>query len=113
DHHREHPVLGAGGTAVVAPVDQGFVVGEGQAEDVAEQGGGHLEGPDDGRGQGVEVDAVFGGAEEVGGRGPQGVGEEVGELGLLLVDEEAEVVGDQVGEGDRDQRGGEAAGELI
>ena len=35
--------------------------------------------------------------------GPERVGEQVGELGLLLEDEEAEVVGDQVGEGDRDQ----------
>ena len=59
--------------------------------------------------EGAEVDAVFGGAEEVGGRGAEGVGEQVGELGLLLVDEEAEVVGDEVGEGDRDQGVGEAA----
>ena len=38
----------------------------------------------------------------------QGVGEQVAELRLLLEDEEAEVVGDEVGEGDRDQRVGEA-----
>ena len=44
--------------------------------------------------------SVCGGAERV--------GEQVGELGLLLEDEEAEVVGDQVGEGDRDQGVGEA-----
>ena len=44
--------------------------------------------------------------------GPERVGEQVGELGLLLEDEEAEVVGDEVGEGDRDQRVGEADAQL-
>ena len=44
--------------------------------------------------------------------GPERVGEQVGELRLLLEDEEAEVVGDQVGEGDRDQRVGEAGPQL-
>ena len=53
-----------------------------------------------------------GGAEEVGGAGAERVGEQVGELGLLLEDEEAEVVGDEVGEGDRDQGVGEADAQL-
>src|ERR1700743_3758012 len=75
DHHREHPVLGAGGAAVVAPVYEGAVVGEGQADDVADEERRDLDVPDDVRGQGAEVDAVFGGAEEVGRRGAQGVGE--------------------------------------
>ena len=50
DHHREHPVLGAGGAAVVAPVDQGSVVGQGEAEDVAGEQRGDLDVPDDVRG---------------------------------------------------------------
>ena len=81
-------------------------MGEGQAGDVADDEGADLDVPDRVGADDAEVDAG-GGAEEVGRRGAQRVGEQVGELGLLLEDEEAEVVGDEVGEGDRDQRVGE------
>ena len=114
DHHRQHPVLGAGGLAVVPPVGQSPGRGPGS---------GRATWPTTRAPTWTyqialalstrEVDAARGGAEEVGRRRPQRVGEQVGELGLLLEDEEAEVVGDQVGEGDRDQGVGEAAAQLL
>ena len=57
------------------------------------------------------VDPGVGGSEDVV-AGPERIGEQEGELGLLEVDDVAEVVGDDVGERDRDEgvreRGGRA-----
>ena len=88
-------------------------MGEGEADHVADDEGADLDVPDRVRAEDLEVDAPGGGAEEVGGRGAERVGEQVGELRLLLEDEEAEVVGDEVGEGDRDQRVGEAGAQFV
>ena len=78
-------------------------MGEHQADHVAGDQRRDLDVPDGVGAEDFVVDFPGGGAEEVGGAGPERVGEEEAELRLLLEDEEAEVVGDEIGERDRDQ----------
>ena len=85
---------------------------EGQAEDVADDQRHDLDIPDRVGAEDLEIDPGGGSAEQIGRRCTERIGEQVGELRLLLVDEEAEVVGDEVGERDRDQGVSEAAAQL-
>lgn len=80
DHHCQHPVLGDRRLLVVGPVDEGAVVGQHQAADVADHERGDLDVPDRVGAQDVVVDAGTGDAEEVGVGRPEWVGEQVSEL---------------------------------
>lgn len=91
-----------------AGASQGEVVRGDGAGDVAEDDGVDLDLRDEGGSGEVVVDTVAGGAEQVQSR-PEGVAGE-DERGLALQDEEREVVGEGVAEGDRQQGRGEPRG---
>ena len=80
---------------------------------MARDQGGHLDVPGELRGDQSVVHPATGRPEEVGGAIPEGIGEQEGELGLDLEGEQAEVVGHQVGECNRDQDMAERAGEVA